>query len=43
MNRYINALGARWSLMAESAFHEELKGEKEDGLAVERWAAMDEN
>ncbi|MEM0337382.1 MAG: DUF3782 domain-containing protein [Candidatus Caldarchaeum sp.] len=28
MNRHINALGARWSLMAESAFREELKGER---------------
>lgn len=44
VNRHISALGARWGLMAESAFREGLKGvlEKELGLTVERWTARDE-
>lgn len=44
VNRPLDALGARWGLMAESAFREGLKGvlEKEYGLAVEKWTAFDD-
>lgn len=44
VNRHIDALGARWGLMAEEAFREGLKGvlEKELGFKVERWNAYDE-
>ena len=39
MNRRLDALGARWGLMAEEAFREGLKGflEKELKLSVKRW------
>ncbi|MEM4154206.1 MAG: DUF3782 domain-containing protein [Candidatus Caldarchaeum sp.] len=45
VNRRLDALGARWGVMAESAFREGLKGvlEKEIGLSVERWTAFDED
>ncbi|MEM4329173.1 MAG: DUF3782 domain-containing protein, partial [Candidatus Caldarchaeum sp.] len=45
MNRHLDALGARWGIMAESAFREGLRGilEKELGLVVERWTAYDED
>ena len=45
MNRHLNALGARWGIMAESAFREGLRGvlERELGLVVERWTAYDED
>jgi hypothetical protein len=41
---YISALGARWGIMAESAFRESLKGllEKELGYRVEKWTVFDE-
>jgi len=44
VNRHISALGARWGLMAEEAFREDLRGllEEELGLRVERWTAYDE-
>ena len=44
IERHINALGARWGLMAESAFRESLRGllEKELGFRVEKWKAYDE-
>jgi len=44
VERHISALGARWGLMAESAFRESLRGllEKEFGFRVERWRAYDE-
>jgi hypothetical protein len=44
IERHIAALGARWGLMAESAFRENLKGllEKELGFRVESWRAYDE-
>ncbi|MCS7129460.1 MAG: DUF3782 domain-containing protein, partial [Candidatus Caldarchaeum sp.] len=44
MNRHLDAIGARWGLMAESAFREGLRGvlEKELGLHVEKWTAYDE-
>ncbi|MEM4354359.1 MAG: DUF3782 domain-containing protein [Candidatus Caldarchaeum sp.] len=43
MNRHLDALGARWGIMAESAFREGLRGilERELGLVVERWTAYD--
>jgi hypothetical protein len=43
MNRHLDALGARWGLMAEEAFREGLKGflEKELKLSVERWTEYD--
>jgi hypothetical protein len=44
VERHISALGARWGLMAESAFRESLRGllEKELGFRVEKWKAYDE-
>jgi len=44
VERHISALGARWGLMAESAFREGLRGllEKEFGFKVESWRAYDE-
>jgi hypothetical protein len=44
MERRISALGARWGIMAESAFRESLKGllAKELGYRVEKWVAFDE-
>jgi len=44
VERHISALGARWGIMAESAFRESLKGllEKELGYRVERWTVFDE-
>jgi len=44
VERHISALGARWGVMAESAFREGLKGllEKEFGFKVEKWRAYDE-
>jgi len=44
VERHISALGARWGLMAESAFRESLRGllEREFGFRVERWRAYDE-
>jgi hypothetical protein len=41
---HISALGARWGIMAESAFRESLKGllEKELGYRVEKWTVFDE-
>jgi len=42
VERHISALGARWGLMAESAFRESLRGllEKEFGFRVERWEGL---
>ncbi len=44
LERHLSALGARWGIMAESAFREGLKGllERELGYRVERWTAYDE-
>ncbi|QOJ78788.1 DUF3782 domain-containing protein [Infirmifilum lucidum] len=44
VNRRLDALGARWGLVAEEAFREGLRGilEKELGARVERWTAYDE-
>lgn len=44
MERHISAIGARWGLMAESAFREGLRGilEKELGLKVEKWREYDD-
>jgi len=44
LRRHIDALGARWGLMAEEAFREGLKDilEEELGLEVERWTSYDE-
>ena len=44
VERHISALGARWGLMAESAFREGLRGllVKEFGFKVESWRAYDE-
>jgi hypothetical protein len=41
---HISALGARWGIMAESAFRESLRGllEKELGYRVEKWTVFDE-
>ena len=42
LRRHIDALGARWGLLAEEAFREGLKGiVGELGLEVERWVAYD--
>jgi len=42
LRRHIDALGARWGLLAEEAFREGLKGiVSELGLEVERWTAYD--
>ncbi|GBC70044.1 hypothetical protein HRbin01_01752 [archaeon HR01] len=45
LSRHLTAIGARWGIMAESAFREGLKGilEKELGLTVEKWSAFDES
>jgi len=44
MERRTSALGARWGIMAESAFRESLRGllAKEFGYRVEKWVAFDE-
>ena len=44
LRRHIDALGARWGLMAEEAFREGLRGilSEELGLEVERWTGYDE-
>ncbi|MEM3123686.1 MAG: DUF3782 domain-containing protein [Nitrososphaerota archaeon] len=44
INRHLDAIGARWGIMAESAFREGLRGvlEKEIGLSVEKWTSYDE-
>ncbi|MCS7145303.1 MAG: DUF3782 domain-containing protein [Aigarchaeota archaeon] len=44
VERHLSAIGARWGLMAESAFREGLRGllERELGLSVSRWTAKDE-
>ena len=44
LERHLSALGARWGIMAESAFREGLKGllERELGYRVERWTGYDE-
>jgi hypothetical protein len=41
---HVSALGARWGIMAESAFRESLRGllEKELGYRVEKWTVFDE-
>jgi hypothetical protein len=41
---HLSALGARWGVMAESAFRESLRGllEKELGYRVEKWTVFDE-
>jgi hypothetical protein len=44
LENLISAIGARWSIMAEDAFREGLRGilEKEFGVKVERWITIDE-
>lgn len=44
LRRHIDALGARWGVLAEEAFREGLRGiiEEELGFKVERWTAYDE-
>ena len=44
VERHISALGARWGVMAESAFRESLRGllERELGYRVEKWTVFDE-
>ena len=44
LRRHIDALGARWGLMAEEAFREGLRGilSEELGLEVKRWTGYDE-
>ncbi len=44
MNRKLDALGARWGIMSESAFRETLRGVVEKGFQaeVERWTHYDE-
>jgi len=44
VERHISALGARWGVMAESAFRESLRGllERELGYRVEKWTVYDE-
>jgi len=44
VSRHVDALGARWGMMAEEAFRGGLRGvlEKEFGFKVERWSAYDE-
>jgi len=44
MRRHLDALGARWGMLAESAFREGLKGigERDLGLKVERWSGFDD-
>jgi len=43
LRRHIDALGARWGLLAEEAFREGLRGivEEEFGLKIERWTGYD--
>ena len=43
LSRRLDALGARWGIMAENAFREGLRALLEDlGIRVERWSALDE-
>jgi len=44
LQRRLDALGARWGVMSEAAFREDLRGvvEEELGLRVERWTTYDE-
>jgi len=44
LRRHIDALGARWGILAEEAFREGLRGilSEELGLEVERWVSYDE-
>jgi len=44
MNRKLDALGARWGIMSESAFRETLRGilEKEIEAEVEKWSHWDD-
>jgi len=44
VERHISALGARWGIMAESAFRESLRGllERELRYRVEKWTVFDE-
>jgi hypothetical protein len=44
LERHIHALGARWGIMAESAFRNSLKGllEKSFNIKVERWTSYDD-
>jgi hypothetical protein len=44
LENLISAIGARWSIMAEDACREGLRGilEKEFGVKVERWITIDE-
>ncbi|MBS7634642.1 DUF3782 domain-containing protein [Candidatus Bathyarchaeota archaeon] len=43
MRRHIDALGARWGMLSESAFREGLRGllEKEFGFKIEKWVKYD--
>jgi len=43
LRRHLDALGARWGMLAEEAFREGLRGvvEEELGLRVERWSRFD--
>jgi len=44
LKRHIDALGARWGIMAEEAFREGLRGliERELGFRIERWVSYDD-
>jgi len=44
MRRHLDALGARWGMLAESAFREGLRRvvERDLGLKVERWSRFDD-
>ncbi|MBS7611504.1 DUF3782 domain-containing protein [Candidatus Bathyarchaeota archaeon] len=44
LKRHLDALGARWGMLSESAFREGLKGilERELGLKVGKWAKYDQ-
>jgi hypothetical protein len=44
LRRHLEALGARWGILAEEAFREGLKGllEKGLGLSVSRWVTFDD-
>ncbi|MBS7635243.1 DUF3782 domain-containing protein [Candidatus Bathyarchaeota archaeon] len=44
LSRHIDALGARWGMLSESAFREGLKGivEEEFGLKIEKWVRYDQ-
>lgn len=44
LKRHLDALGARWGIMAEEAFREGLRGliERELGFRVERWVSYDD-